>query len=104
MESSQQDIPGGSGNALRRAAISLMVASIDAYRFFLSPWIGQHCRFDPTCSRYAREAIIMHGPLHGSWLALRRLSRCHPWHHGGHDPVPAPANTAPVTSCSELPR
>ena len=61
-----------------------MVTLIDGYRFFLSPWVGQHCRFDPTCSRYAREAILCHGPLRGAWLALRRLSRCHPWHDGGH--------------------
>ena len=65
-----------------------MVALIDGYRFFLSPWIGQHCRFDPTCSRYAREAILRHGPLRGGWLALRRLSRCHPWGSAGYDPAP----------------
>lgn len=65
-----------------------MVGIIDVYRYLLSPWIGQHCRFDPTCSSYAREAILVHGPLAGGWLALRRLLRCHPWHQGGHDPVP----------------
>lgn len=67
-----------------------MIAIIDAYRFLLSPWIGQHCRFDPTCSRYARDAIMLHGPWVGAWLALRRLLRCHPFHDGGYDPVPEP--------------
>jgi len=80
-----------------------MVALIDVYRYLLSPWIGQHCRFDPTCSRYAREAIILHGPLRGPWLALRRLLKCHPWHAGGCDPVPGRGQQAhtPANSCSE---
>src|SRR5512139_4009476 len=106
MDSSQQIIPGGSEGAPRRTAIALMVALIDAYRFFLSPWIGQHCRFDPSCSRYAREAIITHGPAAGAWLALRRLLRCHPWHEGGIDPVPGVRchRHDNVSSCSETPR
>lgn len=58
------------------------------YQFLLSPWIGNHCRFHPTCSEYAKIAVTQHGSLRGSWLALRRLSRCHPWHPGGADPVP----------------
>jgi uncharacterized protein len=80
-----------------------MVALIDAYRYLLSPWIGQHCRFDPTCSRYAREAIILHGPLRGPWLAMLRLLKCHPWHPGGCDPVPGrePQGHIPANSCSE---
>jgi hypothetical protein len=106
MEPSQQDIPRRSAGSLRRITISLMVALIDAYRFFLSPWIGQHCRFDPSCSRYTREAILTHGPLAGAWLGLRRLGRCHPWHEGGHDPVPPPSGGArvPVSPSSEIPR
>lgn len=58
------------------------------YQFLLSPWIGNHCRFHPTCSEYAKIAVTQHGSLRGVWLALRRLSRCHPWHPGGADPVP----------------
>jgi putative membrane protein insertion efficiency factor len=61
---------------------------IRAYQLVLSPWIGQHCRFYPSCSNYASEAIRNHGSLKGSYFALLRLLRCHPWHEGGPDPVP----------------
>ncbi len=73
---------------------NLAKAPIQAYRFFLSPWLGQSCRFTPTCSLYALEAIDMHGALRGSWLAFKRICRCHPWCEGGHDPVP---NESPFT-------
>lgn len=66
----------------------VMILLVRAYRLFLSPWIGQQCRFHPTCSTYAIEAIQRHGAVRGAWLAARRLSRCHPWHEGGIDPVP----------------
>jgi uncharacterized protein len=66
----------------------LLVGLINAYRYFLSPLLGPSCRFYPTCSAYAAEAIETHGPLKGSWLALRRIMKCHPWHAGGVDPVP----------------
>ncbi len=66
----------------------LMLLVIRAYRYLLSPWWGNQCRFDPTCSEYAMQAIEEHGALRGSWLALRRLGKCHPWHRGGFDPVP----------------
>ena len=66
----------------------LMLFVIRAYRYLLSPWWGNQCRFDPTCSAYAMQAIEERGALRGSWLALRRLTKCHPWHHGGFDPVP----------------
>lgn len=66
----------------------LLLAIIRAYQFLLSPWVGNQCRFYPTCSHYAVEAIERHGAVGGSWLALRRIGRCHPWHPGGMDPVP----------------
>jgi uncharacterized protein len=65
-----------------------MLGLIRLYQFFLSPWVGNHCRFHPTCSEYASDAIVKYGSMRGSWLALRRLSRCHPWHPGGADPIP----------------
>lgn len=64
------------------------VALIDLYRLLLSPVIGPVCRYQPTCSAYAREAVIRFGALRGSWLAARRIGRCHPWAEGGVDPVP----------------
>ena len=58
------------------------------YRRLISPFLGQNCRFHPTCSRYAMEAMRSHGFLRGGWLAAKRVSRCHPFHEGGLDPVP----------------
>lgn len=69
----------------------LVKSPILAYRFFLSPWLGQSCRFTPTCSLYALEAIDTHGAGKGSWLAFKRICRCHPWCEGGLDPVPPSA-------------
>ncbi|MDD3516838.1 MAG: membrane protein insertion efficiency factor YidD [Chromatiales bacterium] len=66
----------------------LLVLLIQTYRLLLSPFVGQHCRFTPTCSCYAIEAIEHHGALRGTWLAVKRLGRCHPWCEGGYDPVP----------------
>ena len=66
----------------------LLLGAVGAYRYLLSPWWGGRCRFTPTCSEYAAEAIERHGSVSGSWLALRRLARCHPWCAGGFDPVP----------------
>ena len=66
----------------------LLIFFIACYQTCLSPFLGNHCRFHPTCSAYARDAIATHGVIKGSYLALRRLARCHPWHEGGVDPVP----------------
>lgn len=73
---------------------SLLMALVRGYRFFLSPWLGSACRFEPTCSAYALQALERHGAGAGSYLTLRRLARCHPWCDGGHDPVPAEAPRA----------
>ncbi|WVH09019.1 MAG: Membrane protein insertion efficiency factor YidD [Fluviibacter phosphoraccumulans EoVTN8] len=66
----------------------LLLALIQVYRYTLSPFLGQCCRFHPSCSTYAAEALTRYGPLRGSWLAIKRVFRCHPFHPGGHDPVP----------------
>lgn len=70
----------------------LAIAAIKGYRYFLSPFFGQHCRFHPTCSAYAIEAMERHGATRGLWLAVRRIVRCHPLTEGGLDPVPAPGD------------
>lgn len=67
---------------------ALLLALLRGYRLVLSPWIGTQCRFEPSCSRYAIEAIERHGAGAGSYLAARRVLRCHPYCNGGHDPVP----------------
>jgi putative membrane protein insertion efficiency factor len=64
------------------------VILIRIYQWTISPLLGQNCRFHPTCSQYAVEAVQSFGALRGSWLALKRLGRCHPWHPGGFDPPP----------------
>ena len=67
---------------------ALLLAAVRGYRYLLSPWWGGQCRFSPTCSEFALEAIERHGAARGGWLATRRLCRCHPFRAGGFDPVP----------------
>jgi putative membrane protein insertion efficiency factor len=73
---------------MARLPTHVLMALVRAYRYFLSPWLGSACRFEPTCSRYALEALDRHGAWTGSLLTTGRLLRCHPWCAGGHDPVP----------------
>jgi putative membrane protein insertion efficiency factor len=81
----------------------LLVWLLRGYQLLVSPMLGQKCRFYPTCSNYAIEALKVHGAAHGSWLALRRVCRCHPWHEGGVDLVPAlshpPGQPSSPTAC-----
>lgn len=67
---------------------SILIALIRFYRYTLSPILGNECRFQPTCSHYGEEAIQKYGAIKGSWLTLKRILRCGPWHRGGFDPVP----------------
>lgn len=66
----------------------LLMGLVRGYQLLLSPWLGNSCRFEPTCSNYALQALQRHGAAAGSYLALKRIARCHPWCDGGHDPVP----------------
>jgi len=72
-----------------RLAQRLLIGLVKGYRLFLSPWLGSACRFTPTCSVYALQALEAHGAAAGTYLAAARIARCHPWCEGGHDPVPA---------------
>jgi len=66
----------------------ILIWFVKAYQFLLSPFFGQQCRFYPTCSQYAIEALHKHGAIRGTYYTVRRLLRCNPWHAGGHDPIP----------------
>jgi hypothetical protein len=85
---SMQQVPGTDD---RPSVVAwLLMLPIRAYRTVVSPLLGPRCRFEPSCSTYALEALRVHGALKGSWLAVRRIGRCHPFHPGGYDPVPPP--------------
>lgn len=76
----------------------LLMGVVKGYRLLLSPWLGSSCRFTPTCSAYALEALERHGAAAGSYLTAARIARCHPWCAGGHDPVPEKIST-PTLRC-----
>ncbi len=67
---------------------AVVLAVLKGYKYLISPLLGPRCRFYPTCSEYAIESVERFGSMKGSWLALKRISKCHPWHSGGYDPVP----------------
>ena len=75
------------GQAMR----SLAVTAIKIYQYAISPFLGNHCRFSPSCSSYAVQAIEAHGLVKGTFLGIKRIGKCHPWHPGGYDPVPGEA-------------
>jgi putative membrane protein insertion efficiency factor len=74
----------------------LLIGLLKAYRFAISPLYGQVCRYHPSCSAYALEAVTRHGSVRGSWLALKRVVRCNPWSLGGYDPVPPAREPRPL--------
>lgn len=75
-------------NLLSRAVNGLLIALVRLYKGAISPMLPPSCRYTPTCSEYALEALRKHGPLRGSWMAIKRICRCHPWGGSGYDPVP----------------
>ena len=85
---------------LRKAVVGM----IRAYKAWISPWLPRACRFEPTCSIYAAEAIELHGLARGGGLALRRLARCHPLCRGGFDPVPTPREAEPTDASGAIAR
>ena len=76
------------GAFAQKVAVGFLLGLIAIYRLFISPLLGANCRHLPTCSQYAKDAVIVHGPLHGSYYALKRILRCHPWAKPEVDPVP----------------
>ena len=74
--------------ALSRLLAWPLLGLVWIYRFLVSPWLGNNCRYDPSCSQYTLDALRLHGAFRGSWLATKRIGRCHPWGGSGYDPVP----------------
>ena len=79
----------------------LLILLVKGYRLIFSPYVGRSCRFAPTCSQYALDALHEYGALKGSWLALRRIGRCHPWHAGGYDPLPTKTDASQNHCCTD---
>lgn len=89
------------GHVLRHPVRALLVGLVRGYQLLISPLLGPTCRYYPSCSRYAIQALEIHGVLRGSWLAIRRLLRCHPWSPGGVDHVPPARSTAAERTSTE---
>ena len=77
---------------MKNPAAGVLILMIRLYQRMISPWLGPHCRFHPTCSNYCIDAIRQHGMVSGLWLGIRRIGKCHPFHPGGYDPVPKGRN------------
>lgn len=73
---------------MRKVIVTIMLVPVKFYQMCISPMLPPACRYTPTCSQYAVEALTVHGPIRGSWLAIKRILRCHPWGGSGYDPVP----------------
>ena len=84
----------------------IILSLIKFYKLFISPVLGSHCRYEPSCSEYTHQAISAYGIFKGSWIGVKRICRCHPWHEGGYDPIPDENRTEEkekvnrVTTCS----
>jgi putative membrane protein insertion efficiency factor len=89
-QNAQNSQPANKSSALNWRSIASLpfIVIIRFYQLVVSPWLGPKCRYQPTCSHYALEAFKKYGPFKGFWLALKRISRCHPWGGSGWDPVP----------------
>jgi uncharacterized protein len=81
-----REIWRSAARACDRAASAVLIGLVILYKLTLSPLLGRHCRFQPTCSSYFRQAVEKHGAIRGSLRGLARIARCHPWHPGGYDP------------------
>ena len=81
-------------NVASRVLAKPLIWLVRLYRLAISPWLGMNCRYQPTCSNYAIEALQVHGVFKGGWLAMKRIGRCHPWGDSGYDPVPGTEKAA----------
>jgi len=95
LHSAPDPAPDPAADRPRSLLRDTILGLIATYRRFVSPLLGPHCRFAPSCSAYAADAVASHGTMRGMALAVRRLARCHPFNPGGFDPVPAPRRTPP---------
>ena len=80
----------------------IFIGLIRFYQYAISPYLPPHCRYTPTCSTYAVEAIDRFGIFRGGWMALRRIGRCHPWHEGGYDPLPEDSKKKPTVNTERI--
>ena len=89
---------GSKRGLVARVGSAALIAGVRVYQFTLGPILGGRCRYEPSCSLYAIEAIRLHGPIRGAWLSVKRISRCHPWGGHGYDPPPPPKEDSSARS------